>query len=39
MVIFFVTKSHGYFVGETPEENGLLMENERRNANHSESGS
>lgn len=37
-VIFGVTKSHGCFAGETPDENGLFMENKRRNENQSESG-
>ena len=34
-----VSKSPGYFAGETSKENGLFMENQRRNANHSEPGS
>lgn len=31
-------KAHGYFAGEASKENGLLMENDPRNAKQSESG-
>lgn len=31
-------KAHGYFAGDASKENGLLMENDPRNAKQSESG-